>query len=98
MKSLKARCSQTFFALPQKVIRNNVETIQKNPRISIGVNAVFSQKAEKKVAATGSMQAYRLAFSGPMSFTPCIYNENAMHVPKIIIKARQSRDCISMMG
>ena len=35
---------------------------------------------------TGSMQAYRLAFTDPMSFTPVIYREKPAMVPNTITK------------
>ena len=49
-----------------------VDIIRIKPRMSRAVKGTFSHRKEKTVAARGSTQAYRLAFSDPIYLTPSI--------------------------
>lgn len=55
---------QSFFADPVSI--KSVDRISANPTRSISMNDVFSQRVDKTAAATGSLQAKRLALAEPI--------------------------------
>lgn len=67
--------------------------MHRNPARSISWNGTFSQRIMKTVAATGSMLAMRLAFTGPIMDTPFRNMEKERAVPSTTMapKARKNR-------